>query len=104
MAVCLSQKRKDTTRENNLKRTDDIEVLSGQLVAQNMMLQIILGQSILTTTDSGAELRGSVEAGLEAIKGNHNMTDREKFGCEKTLEDAIDTIDQVQTLAGLNTR
>ena len=104
MAVCLSQKRKDATRENNLKRTDDIEVLSGQLVAQNMMLQIILGQSILTTTDSGAELRGSVEAGLAAIKGNPNMTDREKFGCEKTLEDAIDTIDQVQTLAGLNTR
>jgi len=104
MAVCLSQKRKDTTRENNLKRTDDIEVLSGQLVAQNMMLQIILGQSILTTTDSGAELRGSVEAGLAAIKGNPNITDREKFCCEKTLEDAIDTIDQVQTLAGLNTR
>lgn len=88
----------------SLKRKDDIEVLSGQLVAQNMMLQILLGQSVLMTADAGAELRGSVEAGLAAIKGNPNMTDREKFGCEKTLEDAIDTIDQVQTLAGLKTR
>jgi hypothetical protein len=88
----------------DLKRKDDIEVLSGQLVAQNMMLQIMLGQSVLLTADAGAELRGSIEAGLAAIKGNPNMTDREKFGCEKTLEDAIDTIDQVQTLAGLKTR
>lgn len=87
-----------------MKRKDDIEVLSGQLVAQNMMLQILLGQSVLSTADAGAELRGSIEAGLVAIKGNPNMTDSEKFGCEKTLEDAIDTIDQVQTLAGLNTR
>ena len=87
-----------------MKRNDDIEVLSGQLVAQNMMLQILLGQSVLTAADAGAELRASIEAGVAAIKGNPNMTDREKFGCENTLEDAIDTIDQVQTLAGLNTR
>jgi len=87
-----------------LKRNDDIEVLSGQLVAQNMMLQMLLGQSVLLTADAGAELRGSVEAGLAAIKRNPNMTDREKFGCVKTLEDAIDTIDQVQTLASLKTR
>ena len=82
-----------------MKRNDEIEVLSGQLVAQNMMLQILLGQSVLTAADAGAELRGSVEAGLVAIKGNPNMTDREKFGCEKTLEDAIDTIDRIRALA-----
>ena len=87
-----------------MKRNDEIEVPSGQLVAQNMMLQILLGQSVLTAADAGAELRGSVEAGLVAIKGNPNMTDREKFGCEKTLEDAIDTIDRIRALAGLDTR
>jgi len=87
-----------------MKRNDDIEVLSGQLVAQNMMLQILLGQSVLTAADAGAELRGSIEAGLAAIKGNPNMTDHEKFGCEKTLQDAIDTIDRIRALAGLDTR
>ena len=87
-----------------MKRNDDIEVLSGQLVAQNMMLQILLGQSVLMTADAGAELRGSVEASLAAIKGNPNMTDHEKFGCEKTLEDAIDTIDRIRALVGLDTR
>ena len=82
-----------------MKREDDIEVLSGQLVAQNIMLQMLLGQSVLMTPDGGAELRFSIEAGLKAIKGNPNMTDRELFGCVKTIEDAIDTIDQVQANA-----
>lgn len=79
-----------------MKRDQDVEVLSGQLVAQNMMIQILLGQSVAKSADSGAELRASLAAGLGAIENNPNMTDREKFGCEKTLEDAIDTIDQLR--------
>ena len=83
-----------------MARNDDIEVLSGQLVAQNMMLQVILGQTVLQSADSGADLRNSLVAGLSAIRGNPNMTEREKFGCEKTLEDAIDTIDQLRSTIG----
>ena len=83
-----------------MKRNEDIEVLSGQLVAQNMMLQMLIGQATLHGPDRGAELRHSLEAGLGAIRGNPNMTPREKFGCEKTLEDAIDTIDQLRAKAG----
>lgn len=79
-----------------MKRDQDVEVLSGQFVAQNMMIQILLGQSVAKSADSGAELRASLAAGLGAIENNPNMTDREKFGCEKTLEDAIDTIDQLR--------
>lgn len=79
-----------------MKRDQDVEVLSGQLVAQNMMIQILLGQSVAKSADSGAELRASLAAGLGAIENNPNMTDREKFGCEKTLDDAIDTIDQLR--------
>lgn len=83
-----------------MKRNDDTEVLSGQLVAQNMMLQMLISQATLHGPDRGAELRHAIEAGLGAIKGNPNMTQREKFGCEKTLEDAIDTIDQLRKRAG----
>lgn len=83
-----------------MARKDDIEVLAGQLVAQNMMLQMLIGQATLHGADRGAELRHAIEAGLRAIKGNPNMTTREKFGCEKTLEDAIDTIDQLRKRAG----
>lgn len=83
-----------------MKRNEDIEVLSGQLVAQTMMLQMLIGQATLHGPDRGSELRHALEAGLGAIKGNPNMTVREKFGCEKTLEDAIDTIDQLRAKAG----
>ena len=83
-----------------MKRNEDIEVLAGQLVAQNMMLQMLIGQATLHGPDQGAELRHGLQAGLAAIKGNPNMTQREKFGCEKTLEHAIDTIDQLRKRAG----
>jgi len=83
-----------------LKRNEDIEILSGQLVAQNMMLQMLLGQVTLHGPDHGAELRHTIEAGLGGIKTNPNMTQREKFGCEKTLEDAINTIDQLRAKIG----
>lgn len=83
-----------------MKRNEDIEVLAGQLVAQNMLLQMLISQATLNGSDRGAELRHALQAGLGAIKGNPNMTQREKFGCEKTLEDAIDTIDQVRAKAG----
>ena len=83
-----------------MKRNEDIEVLTGPLVAQSMMLQMLIGQATLHGPDRGAELRHSLQPGLGAIKGNPNMTQREKFGCEKTLEDAIDTIDQLRKRAG----
>ena len=37
-----------------MKRNEDIEVLSGQLVAQNMMLQMLIGQATLHGPDRGA--------------------------------------------------
>ena len=83
-----------------MKRNEDIEVLSGQLVAQNMMLQMLLGHFTLHGSDRGEELRHGLSVGLGAIKGNPNMTQREKFGCEKTLEEAIDTIDQLRAKKG----
>lgn len=86
-----------------MARKDDIEVLSGQLVPQNMVLQLLVGQATLHGPDRGAELRQSLEAGLAAIKGNPNMTQHEKFGCANTLEDAIDMIDQLRKRAGWST-
>jgi len=83
-----------------LKRNEDIEVLSGQLVAQNMMIQMLIGQATLHGPDRGAELCHLLGAGLAAIQDKPNMTACEKLGCEKTLEDAIDTIDQIRKLSG----
>ena len=75
----MSRETSGQFRRRSIKRNGDIEVLSGQLVAQNMMLDMLLGQNVLTTADAGAGLRGS-------------------------HEDAIDTIDQVQANATPQTR
>lgn len=83
-----------------MNRSDDIQVMAGQLVAQNMLIQILLSKSIMASADAGDEMHFSLEAGLNAIRANANMTDLEKFGCEKTLADAIDTIDQLQAMSG----
>ena len=68
-------------------------------VRQAMNKEEFAAQAALHGPDRGAELRHSLEARLGAIKGNPNMTQREKFCCEKTLEDAIDTIDQLRAKA-----
>jgi hypothetical protein len=52
----------------DLKRNEDIEVLSGQLVAHSMMLQMLIGQAVLHGPDQGAELRHALQAGLGAIR------------------------------------
>ena len=83
-----------------MKRNEDIEVISGQLVAHSMMLQMLIGQAVLHGPDKGAELRHALQAGLGAIKNNPNMTKLEKFGGEKTLEDTIDTIEQLREKSG----
>lgn len=53
-----------------MKRNEDIEVLTGQLVAQSMMLRMLIGQATLHGPDRGAELHHLLKAGLGAIKGN----------------------------------
>ena len=82
------------------KQDDDMQVFAGQLVAQDMLIQILMGQIVQSMPDRGASVRDALVQGTQAIRSNPNMTQREKFGCEKTLEDAIDTIDQLRAKAG----
>lgn len=78
------------------KREDDIEVIAGQLVAQNMLIQVLMGQLVLLSADRGAGVRQALEDWIGIMQRNPNMSTREKFGAEKTLEDALDTFDRVR--------
>jgi hypothetical protein len=78
------------------KREDDIEVIAGQLVAQNMLIQVLMGQLVLLSADRGAGVRQALEDGVGVMQCNPNMTTREKFGAVKTLEDALDTFDHAR--------
>lgn len=74
------------------KREDDIEVIAGQLVAQNMLIQVLMGQLVLLSADRGAGVRQALEDGIGIMQRNPNMTIREKFGAVKMLEDAFDRV------------
>lgn len=78
-------------------RKDDIEVIAGQLVAQSMMTQILMGHLVMVSEDRGGSIRHAVAAGIPTMQANPNMTAREKFGAVRTLEDALDTIDRIRS-------
>ena len=75
---------------------DHIEVIAGQLVAQNMLIQVLMSQIVFLSADLGAGVGQALEAGIGVIQRNPNMTTREKFGAVKTLEDALDTFYMVR--------
>jgi hypothetical protein len=80
-------------------KNKDTQVFAGQLVAQNMLIQILMGQIVLSAPDRGAAVREALVQGTQAIRYNPNMTETEKFGAVKTLEDALDTLDRISTHA-----
>lgn len=72
------------------KPDDDIEVIAGQLVAQGMLIQVLMSQLVFLSQDLGAGVRQALEDGV--MQRNPNMTQREKFGAVKTIEDALDQV------------
>ncbi|MCR9073579.1 MAG: hypothetical protein NXI18_17975 [Alphaproteobacteria bacterium] len=75
---------------------DQIEVIAGQLVAQGMLVQILLSQLVLVSKDNGAVLQQALADGIEVMQRNPHLTTREKFGAVRTIEDALDTLEQVR--------
>lgn len=74
----------------------DTEVFAGQLVAQGMMLQILMGHIALIAPTHGASIRDTLGQCVATMQANRNMSPGEKFGAVKTLEDAIDTLEKLQ--------
>ena len=77
------------------KQDDDIQVFAGQLVAQDLLIQILMGHIVQGLPDRGASVRDALVQGTQAIRSNPNMTETERFGAVKTLEGALDTLDRI---------
>mgnify|MGYP006424074569 CR=1 FL=1 len=78
-----------------MKTSGDTESFAGHLVAQNMLFQVVLGQIVVNDAGQGTAIREAMLQRTEAIESNPNMSEAEKFGDAKTLEDALDTIDRI---------
>ena len=82
----------------------DMEVLAGQLVAQGMMLQILMGHIALISPAHGASIRDTLRQGVATMQANRNMLPAERFGAVRTLEDALDTLEKLQASEGATHR
>jgi len=88
-----------TTDAMMTNNSNETQIFSGQLVAQSMLIQILMGQIVLNAADRGTAIRDALIQGIEAIKSNPNMSETENFGAAKTLEDALDTLDRITASA-----
>jgi hypothetical protein len=77
------------------KNSDSTQVFAGQLVAHSMLIQILMGQIVLSAPDRGEGIREALVQGARAIRSNPNITEAEKFGAVKTLDEALDTLDRI---------
>ena len=64
-----------------------------------MPIQISMGQIVVSAVFRGTAIRDALLQGTEAIKSNPNILETEKFSAAKTLEDALDTLDQIAVAA-----
>ena len=70
-----------------------------QLVTQTMPIHISMGQIVASAAQRGTPIRDAPLQGTEANKSDSNILETKTFGATKTLEDALDTLDQIAAAA-----
>lgn len=69
-----------------------IEVIAGQIAAQQMFLETVIVEAILTKTIDEVQIIALLAQGMDAFELNKNMTTHETFGAIDTLTSVADTI------------
>lgn len=82
---------------SKLKETQNsIEVLAGQLVAVQMLLECVMAEGIRTKAFDEHTMIQILDQGILAFKNNGNMNDHESFGAIGVLTSAADTLKQAK--------
>ncbi len=69
-----------------------IEVIAGQIAAQQMLMETIIVEAMRTKAIDEAQIMALLTHGMGAFEANENMTKHETFGAIGTLTSAADTI------------
>jgi len=86
------------TREGKalMSKTEDvernIEVIAGQIAAQQMLMETIIVEAMRGKTIDEANIMALLTQGMDAFDNNSNMTKHETFGAIDTLKSVADTI------------
>lgn len=69
-----------------------IEVIAGQIAAQQMLIETIIVEAIRSKVTDKAEIMTLLTQGMDAYQANQNMTKHEAFGAIGTLTRTVDMI------------
>lgn len=83
-----------------MTQKDDTQISKDHFVAQNMLMQILTGQIVLSAPDRGAAICKTPLRGRRTIRSNLIMTETEQLDAVKTLEYVLDTLDHIVAGAG----
>jgi hypothetical protein len=76
-----------------VNRTVNLEFLSGKVMAHDMLLHVLLGQRVIDNPSEARELVNALSAAVRAVRRDQSITERERHGYCKTLEEAITAIE-----------
>ena len=69
-----------------------IEVIAGQIAAQQMLIESIIVEAIRTKAMDEAAMLTLITQGMDTFQSSKNMTKHEAFGAVGTLTSALDMI------------
>ncbi len=69
-----------------------IEVIAGQIAAQQMLIETIIVEAMRVKTFDEAHIMALLTQGMDIFEANENMTKHETFGAIGTLTSVADTI------------
>ena len=69
-----------------------IEVIAGQIAAQQMLMETIIVEAIRMKTIDEAKIMALLTQGIDVFEANENMTKHETVGAIGTLTSVVDKI------------
>ena len=79
-----------------------IEVIAGQIAAQQMLMEIIIVEAIRMKTIDEAQIMALLTQGIDVFENNKNMTKHETAGAIGTLTNVADTINRAKNAKLIN--
>ena len=73
-----------------------IEVIAGQIAAQQMLMESVIVEAMRTKAIDEASILALLTQGMDAFEHNQNMTKHEAFGAIGTLTSVLDMINRAK--------
>lgn len=79
--------------DNSVTQSISTEYLSGQVMAQKILIHVLLGERVIADPDNGFALYHMLAAALQVTRGGKDMSEDVKQGYIKIFEEAIDALE-----------